>query len=322
MKDRRTSWLEIQIEIDAGAAETVAAVAGEIADGIELRDAGTLIHTNPNRALVIAHVAPEDRAELLAAVDEAAVWTRDAGLPIDPVIIRERDAHEDEWRDVWKQYFRATRVGRSFIIRPSWDPGSVASGDRVIDLDPGRAFGTGGHASTRLVITLMEDLADESPNGTGGGLPRTPRFLDLGCGSGILAIAAARLWPASAGLAVDIDEEATACARENFDRNAVASVALVTGSLDALPPEGQFDVVLANIQADVLCGLAAKLPARMARGGRAILSGLLLRDADPVLGAFQTAGFELGLRRDDGEWAALSLRLSPAPPKTSPAGPT
>ena len=118
-------------------------------------------------------------------------------------------------------------MGRTFVVRPSWDPGDVADGDRVIDLDPGRAFGTGGHATTRLVIALAEEVE---------GRP-CARFLDLGCGSGILSVAAARLWPAARGLAVDVDAEATACARENFERNRVTTVETCTGTAPTCPPD-------------------------------------------------------------------------------------
>src|SRR5260370_32794169 len=111
---------------------------------------------------------------------ETCARARAAGLRVDPVSVRRREAHEEEWRDVWKQYFRATRVGRTFIVRPSWDPGTIEDGDRVIDLDPGRAFGTGGHATTRLVIALAEEAADRP----------VARFLDLGCGPGVLPPAA------------------------------------------------------------------------------------------------------------------------------------
>src|ERR1019366_4128638 len=148
---------------------------------------------------------------------------RGSGLPVDPVTVRERQADESEWRDVWKQFFRATRVGRRFTVRPSWDPGPAPVGELVIDLDPGRAFGTGAHPSTRLAIALAEEVQAKEP--------RIGRFLDLGCGSGILSIAAARLWPEAAGLAVDNDPEATACSGENFARNQVR-MAIMTGTLD------------------------------------------------------------------------------------------
>jgi ribosomal protein L11 methyltransferase len=150
-----------------------------------------------------------------------------------------------------------------------------------------------------LVIALAEELATGSPD--------VRRFLDLGCGSGILSIAASRLWPAAAGLAVDLDPEATACAGENFARNGVRRVELVTGPLHALPAEDRFDLVLANIQADVLVGLAPELAARLGPSGRAILSGLLLGDVASVLAAFADVGLRLERRQDEGEWAALEL---------------
>jgi ribosomal protein L11 methyltransferase len=306
--ERRTSWRELQIEVPADAAEIVAAAAADVADGIELRDGGTVIRAAPDRALIIAHVAPEDRDSLLAAIEDTATRARDAGLTIDPIVVSERDAHEDEWRDVWKQFFRATRVGRSFLVRPSWDPGSVTDGDRVIDLDPGRAFGTGGHASTRLAMAIAEIVADASAAAEGPAPRFLSRFLDLGCGSGILSIAAARLWPDAIGLAVDVDPEATACAQENLARNRIDRVTVATGSLADVPHEPQFDLVLANIQADVLAPLATELASRIVEGGHAILSGLLLRDADPVLGLFRATGFELIRRQDEGDWAALQLR--------------
>ena len=194
---------------------------------MELRDSGTLLSTQPGRTAVVALCQPEDREFVLAAAHHALDTARATGLAVDPVAVRERAADESEWRDVWKQFFRATRVGRRFTVRPSWDPGPAPPGESraglgtlpgvpsqfTIDLDPGRAFGTGAHPSTRLVVGLAEDFCDEHP--------RLERFLDLGCGSGILSIAAARLWPDATGLAVDSDPEATACSAENFARNQV-----------------------------------------------------------------------------------------------------
>ena len=288
-------WIELQIELALESVELLADAVGDITGGVEVRDAGTLIRVDPGRGAVVALCEPARIAELLSAVEDVCARARAAGLAVDPVVVRHRDAHEDEWRDVWKKYFRATRVGRTFIVRPSWDPGTIADGDRVIDLDPGRAFGTGGHATTRLVIALAEEVEGRA----------VERFLDLGCGSGILSVAAARLWPRAAGLAVDIDPEATACADENLERNRVTTVETRACTLEDV--EGPFDVVLANIQADVLLPLAGALVAALAPGATLVLSGLLTEAAPPVLAAYLAAGLTLEARRDEDEWTALRL---------------
>src|SRR4051812_6499368 len=100
-------WIEVQIEVALEAAELVAEVVGEITGGVEVRDAGTLIRAGEGRAAVVALCPPERIAELLAALEDVCARARDAGLPVDPVEVRRREAHEDEWRDIWKKYFRA-----------------------------------------------------------------------------------------------------------------------------------------------------------------------------------------------------------------------
>jgi len=303
---RPTTWIEIAVDLPAELADVMASVLQELADGgIELRDAGTLLKTAAGRSVVVAHVVPQLRGQALDAIAETTARARDAGLSTEGVAVSERASHEDEWRDVWKQFFRATRVGRSFIVRPSWDPGAITTDDRVIDLDPGRAFGTGGHATTRLVIRLAEELARPQPPAAAG--PAVRSFLDLGCGSGILSIAAALLWPAATGLAIDVDPEATACTQENLDRNHVGTVTVATGDL-SVAGVTTFDVVLANIQADVLLPLASALHDRVAPRGHAILSGLLSRDVPAILDAYTAAGFSLRQREDDDEWSGLTLR--------------
>ena len=281
----------------------MAAEVGPLVGGVEVRDAGTLLSTAPGRTAVIALCRPEDREFVLASAHEALATARESGLPVDPVAVRERQADESEWRDVWKQFFRATRVGRRFTVRPSWDPGSAPAGEFVIDLDPGRAFGTGAHPSTRLAVALAENVRDVTP--------QIARFLDLGCGSGILSIATARLWPAAAGLAIDNDPEATECSLENFERNHVKGVTIVTGTLEKA--EAAFDIILANIQADVLCDLAVAMAAKLAPQGSAILSGVLCDQADDVLAAYTAAGFVLRTRQDEGEWTGLLLHKAASP---------
>jgi ribosomal protein L11 methyltransferase len=295
-----STWIEVQVETAAEAAELVAAAVAPLTGGVELRDAETVFPTARDRGAVVALCRPEDERALLDEVEQTLALARAAGTPVDPVTMRRRDAHEDEWRDVWKQFFRATRVGERFVVRPSWDPDMTGASppprtaDEVIDLDPGRAFGTGAHPSTRLVIRFAERLAPA----TG-----VRRFLDLGCGSGILSIVAARLWPQAAGLAVDLDEEATACAGENLTRNAVTTVERRTGGIDEAPE--RYELVMANIQADVLQELAPALAARVAPGGTLLLSGLLTGDVPAVAAAYEATGLRPAGRADEGEWAAL-----------------
>jgi ribosomal protein L11 methyltransferase len=296
------SWVEVQVEVPAPVAELLAASLADLAGGVELRDAETIFPTARDRTTVIALCRPEERDDLLAAVDDVLATARAAGDTVDPVGIRQRPAHEDEWRDVWKQFFRTTLIGARFAVRPSWDPAGAAGVEHIIELDPGRAFGTGAHPSTRLVIGAMERLSAQGA--------AVARFLDLGCGSGILTIAAHRLWPAAQGWAVDLDPEAADCTRENLARNGIQSgVQVAAATLQELGADGRgHDLVLANIQRDVLETLVDGLRAALVPGGWLVLSGLLTADAPPVLAAYQQAGLRLIQRTDEGEWASLLLQ--------------
>jgi ribosomal protein L11 methyltransferase len=288
-------WIELAISVPSGAAEVLADAVGALTGGVEIRDTDTILRVEGGRSLILAQCAPDAEADVMSEVEAACLRLRDAGVSPDPMSIARREAHEDEWRDVWKKYFRALRVGRSFVIRPSWDAPPAAPGDRVIDIDPGRAFGTGGHASTRLVIAMAEELEAR----------KVERFVDLGCGSGILSIAATLLWPAARGLALDVDPEAVATAGENLALNRITTVATRVGSIADVAPGN--DLVLANIEASVLVPMAPEFPARVAPGGALILSGLLTSDVDGVTRAYRDVGFTIDARRDEDEWAALRL---------------
>jgi len=290
-----TRWIELAIAVPSAAVEVLADAVGALAGGVEIRDTDTILRVEGGRSLILAQVAPDIELEVVSEIEATCARLRAAGVSPDPISIARREADEDEWRDVWKKYFRTLRVGRSFVIRPSWEPPVAATGDRVIDIDPGRAFGTGGHASTRLVIAMAEELAER----------KVDRFVDLGCGSGILSIAAALLWPAARGLALDVDPEAVATADENLALNRITSVATRVGSLGDVP--GGNDLVLANIEASVLVPLAPEFPSRIGPGGALILSGLLASDVDAVTRAYRDAGFDIDARRDEDEWAALRL---------------
>jgi ribosomal protein L11 methyltransferase len=147
-----------------------------------------------------------------------------------------------------------------------------------------------------LVIGLCEELASRP----------VERFLDLGCGSGILSIVGAQLWPRARGLAVDVDPEAVATTVENLELNRITTVETRVGRLSDVPEVS--DLVLANIEASVLAPLAGDFPVRVVPGGTVVLSGLLAEQAEMVTSAFAAAGFVLEFRRDEDEWTALSLR--------------
>jgi ribosomal protein L11 methyltransferase len=295
-------WIELAIEVPSPAAEVLADAVGELTGGVELRDAETIVRVQGGRSLIVALTAPEGEEEVMAAIEATCARLRAAGVSPDPMTLARREAHEDEWRDIWKRYFRTQRVGKSFVIRPSWEPQAAVAGDRVIDIDPGRAFGTGGHASTRLVIAMAEDLCDR----------QVARFVDLGCGSGILSIAATLLWPGARGLALDVDSEAVATTLENLALNRITTVDARVGSLADVPLSPPCDVMLANIEATVLVPLAPAFPACLAPDAAVILSGLLATDVEQVLRAYDAAGFQLEARRDEDEWSALRLRRTRA----------
>jgi ribosomal protein L11 methyltransferase len=286
-------WVELLLP--AGPiADEVAAVLSELG----VAPAGTLVRGDD---IVMWVPAAEAEAGLLA-LRRAAERLRDSGLDIDPAAARAQPAApEDEWRDAWKRYFHVFRVTPRIVIVPSWEHHDAGPGDVVLDLDPGRAFGTGAHASTRLCLGELDELH-------AAGLA-VARFLDVGTGSGILSIAAAKLWPHAHGIALDIDPISVGAARENLERNGIGSVAVSDNALAST--EGPFELIVANIQADVLESLAADLCSRVAPAGALALSGLLAPQAEPVAAVFE----RLGLRQDhtrtldeDRDWSAVLLR--------------
>jgi len=284
-------------DLGESAAEQVAALLATVlpdaAAGVEVR-AGEVVFWVPRERGPAAELAARSAAAELAGL----------GQPIDPARVASRPAApEAEWRDAWKRYFRTVRLTRQIVVVPSWDAHDPGPEDRVVHLDPGQAFGTGAHASTLLVLRALQSLADR------GIAPR--RVLDLGTGSGILALAAAALWPEAEVVAVDSDPVAVDVARENAAANRASTVQVSGADLGGL--DGQFDVALANIQADVLAELAEPLCRRVGQGGWLVLSGLLSEQAVPIAGAYEKQGMVIEAVRVDEEdpaWSAVLLRCS------------
>jgi ribosomal protein L11 methyltransferase len=234
--------------------------------------------------------APDDRVRLVAYFEGDATAPAPALLPpgatVDPAEVPEVD-----WVARFRETFHAFKAGR-FVVAPPWDlPADRSSPDTLV-IDPGRAFGTGTHETTRLCLAALEDLAGRRPLG---------RTLDLGAGTGLLAVAAARLGAAPV-VASDLDPEATSSSRHHARLNdAPLHVVRADGARGFLP--GSFDLVLANLMALLLVDRAAEIGALLAPGGALVLSGLLLEDVPYVRDAFAASGTPS--QRVDGEWAAL-----------------
>jgi ribosomal protein L11 methyltransferase len=300
------AWLEMAVEADVEAVEAVSEILGRAAPGgtsvepaFEFVDEGLGARLDPTRpAIVRAYVPARDRAaadRAVAAVAEALGHLQAFGLrPIGE--LRTRIVQEAHWADAWKAYFPVMRIGRRLVIRPTWRRHRRTRGDVVLALDPGMAFGTGLHPTTRLCLAAVEGLADRR-------VLAGARVLDVGCGSGILAIAACKLGAVSA-LGVDTDPIAIEATIANARRNAlVRRISAREGSLPS--GAGSFDVVLANLIAGVLVPLAAALRDELRPGGTLLASGIFVDREAEVRGAFEAVGLAVTGRTAEGDWVAL-----------------
>ena len=202
------------------------------------------------------------------------------------------------WAEKWKEHFHARKVGRRIVIKPSWETFAPGEREVVVTIDPGQAFGTGTHETTRMCLRFVEDLFERGP------APRTA--LDVGTGTGILGIAVALLGAESV-LGIDTDPVAVEVAGNNAEANGVAGIFRAEGtSLAAVG--GEHDIVLANLIAEILIDLAGDLVARCAPGGHLILSGILGEKAGWVSEEFRRHGAVPVSESADGQWSALLLR--------------
>ena len=209
--------------------------------------------------------------------------------------LRVRRVSQNEWQNSWKEFFHTLRIGRRMVICPTWREHEAQEDDVVVHLDPGMAFGTGHHPTTRMCLEVMEQT-----------LTPGDRLLDLGCGSGILSIAAVKL---GAGHAVgfEIDPVAVSAGRANISLNGVdSSIELVHGTVPsprALPQS--FDYAVANISARVITDMSARIVESLAPGGKLLVSGFIEKHEADVVRALTGEGTTIEERSVDGDWVAL-----------------
>ncbi len=261
--------------------------SGELFDlgalGVEERDATTLIKGAAGKVTLVASFATHEEAEAVLGEFPAALSPR-----IEEVI-------GDAWRDEWKKHFRPFLLTPELAICPPWETYEPKAGERVLVLEPGRAFGTGLHETTSIVAEVLSRHAAEL---------RGRDLLDVGCGSGILSLVALELG-AKTARAIDIDPDAVAVTIENATRNSL-SEAVVADTTDVGKIEQSYPIVLANIEARTLIPLAKTIASRVSAGGLLVLSGILEPQGDDVLSAYHD--FDEIDRPQKGEWIGIVLR--------------
>lgn len=279
-------WAEIVVAARGDAQEAVGALLTEVA--------GCQGYSSTSDE-TCGYLPVDDRLEAtLLSFREALRTLSSAGAADIPPNITLRFVEEADWAEAWKQYFKPQRIGRRLVIKPTWETFDAAADDVVLQIDPGMAFGTGLHATTRLCLCALEEQVFPGA-----------RVADVGTGSGILAIAAALLG-ASPVQATDIDPLAVRIARENIALNTVETVVQVSES-DA-PPPGAFDVVVANILADVILGMRAALTRALGPNGLLIASGIIDARAGDVRRGLTEGGLCVEATRAEGEWVAILAR--------------
>jgi ribosomal protein L11 methyltransferase len=283
MGEPRYPFVHVDVTPD-DADETSALLFVLGAEGVEERDETTLVkNAVSGKVTLVAACATREDAD-------AAIADLDASLSP-----RYEEVVGDAWRDAWKEHYKPYAIAEGLVVRPPWEPYEAKPGEKVLELEPGRAFGTGLHETTRLVARAIKAHSAEVQG---------KLVIDVGCGSGILALAALALG-ASRAIAIDNDPEAIDVTSENAERNHL-SARIDASTTDVAALDVEAPLVLANIEARVLIPMAADLKRRVTPGGLLLLSGILVPQKDDVRAAYPD--MELLDAPALGEWILLALR--------------
>jgi ribosomal protein L11 methyltransferase len=311
-------WTELSLRVRPEAVEAVAEALQEIT-GAGVTIEPPIQALGPDEGYVLdAKASSTLRAYLYGQVGRArrdAVRRRLSGDGLSEAIegrIRWRTIREEDWAEAWKTYYDIERVGR-VVIRPAWREYTPAPGEVVVSLDPGMAFGTGQHPTTRMCLEALQQATSNRQQrrlqepGTGNKEPGL-RVLDLGCGSGILALAAVGLG-AGPVIAVDTEEMAVKATRSNLALNdASGRIEVVHGSLADVEERGPFDLILANINATTITALALELAESLAADGTLVAGGIIAERESGCVAALEAAGLRVERRLEEGEWRTFVVR--------------
>ena len=303
------TWNELTVKVNTEDTERAAAICTMAADmGIYIEDYSDieqevwsiahvdlieqeLLERDRSHSLIHVYIKQEAQAaEAAAFLDERLTAE---GIDHETSIV---GVNEEDWANNWKQFYHTQHIGKRLVVSPSWEDYKPAEGEIVMNLDPGMAFGTGTHDTTRLCLELLEECVT----------PET-HILDVGTGSGILAVGGVLLGAPSA-LGVDIDPVAVKVAKENSELNGTSGrTEFVCGDLTD-KVHGKFEIVTANIVADVIIRLLSTVKNYLVKGGTFIISGIIDTRADEVENACREAGFTTEKRLEHGGWVAIMMK--------------
>ena len=301
------NWTQVRVHCKVSELDTVSAVLSMIDPGLMIEDYSDIeenlmtvygelidekiLNSDREKAAVSIYVSEErDLDEVLSFIDQR-LFACGLSCRVEKVGVDEED-----WANQWKQFYKPLRIGEHLVVLPPWEETEIREGDVVVIMDPGMAFGTGTHETTRLCMSMLEKYL-------------TPgcKMLDVGTGSGILAVAGAKMG-AQRVCAYDIDPVAVRVANENFEVNGVAD-RVVCGVSDLLAgvdrKEAPFSLVCANIVADILIRMAPDIASFMAVGGKLIASGIIEGRREDVKAAMIKGGLTPIDADDEKDWCAL-----------------
>jgi ribosomal protein L11 methyltransferase len=325
------NWLKVNISTTSDGTEAVTAMLMDIGiNGVQIDDVNDLINFIENNAdkwdyideelmakqsdkedvRVIFYVPDNERAvETLRNINEGINRLKDASeyLNIGTLDIEIDGVSDESWLNEWKKYYKPFEIGEKIVICPKWESYENAGNKIVLKINPAHVFGTGLHQTTQLCIELLEKYV--------GG--RSNSVLDLGCGSGILSIASLLLG-ASDALAIDLDPEAIDIAYENAELNAITkerytvlSGNIITDSeLQAFITADKYDIVVANIVADVIIAISPLVADKIKKGGIFITSGIIKERLDDVYSALESAGFLVVETAFKDEWVCVTASIA------------